>query len=177
MLASYRIATGKISHVQLNVGPVIYYGLSAKMKLSGNTDAETLKAYKYLNHQFTDQPYNNATYSLHYAGHGDFDLYSNHVDYYETYTMGNNGNLIKSKELDDSPLNRLNLGLHVGVSYEYAGICFGIEYRLMLTNMANKKFWDGNRWTIFDQTPNLVMSGYTQKNSYIGIKLEYTFRY
>ena len=40
VLASYRIATSRISHVQLNVGPVIYYGLSAKMKLSGNTDTD-----------------------------------------------------------------------------------------------------------------------------------------
>lgn len=177
MLASYRIATSKISHVQLNLGPVISYGLSAKMKLSGNTDTETLKAYKYMNQQFTNQPYNNATYSSHYAGHGDFDLYSKHIDYYETYTMGNNGNVTKSQDLEDSPLNRLNFGLRFGAAYEYAGISIGIEYNLMLTNMANKKFWDSDRWTIFDQTPNLVMSGYKQRNSYLCFKLAYTFRY
>jgi hypothetical protein len=47
----------------------------------------------------------------------------------------------------------------------------------MLTNMANKKFWEGDRLTIFDQTPGVVMSGYKQKNSYFGVKLAYTFRY
>lgn len=177
--ASYRIATSRISHVQLNVGPVIHYGLSAKMKLSGNTDTETLKAYKYVNQQFTNQPYNNPTdtYFAHYSGHGEIDLYSKHVDYYETYTMGNNGNVTKSQDLDASPLKRLNFGLRIGAAYEYAGISLGVEYSLMLSNMANKKFWDGDRWTIFNQTPNLVMSGYKQRNSYLRIKLAYTFRY
>lgn len=177
ILASYRIPTSNISHVQINAGPVIYYGLSAKMKLSGNTDTESLKAYKYINQQFTNQPFNDATYNSHYAGHGEMDLYSNHVDYYETYTMGNNGNVTKSQDLDDAPFKRLNFGIRIGAAYEYAGISIGVEYNLMLTNMANKKFWDGDRWTIFNQTPNLVMSGYKQKNNYLGIRLAYTFRY
>lgn len=177
ILASYRIATSSISHIQLNLGPVIYYGLSAKMKLSGNTDSEGLKAYKYVNQQFTKELYNNASYSSHYAGHGEFDLYSKHVDYYETYTMGNNENITKSYDFEEAPFNKLNFGLRIGAAYEYAGISLGIEYNLMLSNMANKKFWDGDRWTIFDQTPNLVMSGYKQRNSYLGIKLAYTLRY
>ena len=35
VLASYRLPINKISHLQLNLGPVVNYGLSAKMKLSG----------------------------------------------------------------------------------------------------------------------------------------------
>ena len=177
VLASYRIATGKISHVQLNVGPVIYYGLSANMKLSGNTDTESLHAYKYTNLQYTDQLYNNNTYSSHYAGSGELDLYGNHFDYTETYSMGYNADIIKTYNLDSSPLNRMNFGIRMGVAYEYAGVSLGIEYNLMLTNMADKKFWESDRLTIFDQTPGIVMSGYKQRNSYLGIKLAYTFRY
>lgn len=177
ILASYRLATSRISHVQLNVGPVVYYGLSAKMKLSGNTDTETLHAYKYTNLQYTDQLYNNSTYSSHYAGSGELDLYGKHFDYTETYTMGNNADITKSYDLDSSPLNRLNFGIRMGVAFEYAGVSLGLEYNLMLTNMADKKFWESDRLTIFDQTPGTVMSGYKQRNSYFGIKLGYTFRY
>ncbi len=177
ILTSYRIATSRISHVQLNVGPVVYYGLSAKMKLSGKTDTETLHAYKYTNLQYTNQLYNNSTYSSHYAGYGDLDLYGKHFDYTETYTMGNNADISKSYDLDSSPLNRFNFGIRMGVAFEYAGVSLGLEYNLMLTNMADKKFWESDRLTIFDQTPGIVMSGYKQRNSYFGVKLGYTFRY
>lgn len=177
LLGSYRIATSRISHVQLNVGPVIYYGMSAKMKLSGNTDTESLRAYKYTNLQFTNQLFDNSTYSSHYAGYGELDLYGKHYDYTETYTMGNNAAISKSYDLDDSPLNKVNFGIRMGAAFEYAGISLGIEYNLMLTNMANKKFWESDRLTIFDQTPGTVMSGYKQHNSYLGVKLAYTFRY
>lgn len=177
VLASYRIPTSRISHVQFNVGPVIYYGISYKMKLAGNTDTETLHAYKYTNLQFTNQPYNNAIYSSHYAGNGELDLYGKYYEHTETYTMGNNADIVKSYDLEDAPMNRLNFGLRFGTAFEYAGISLGIEYNLMLTNVANKNFWESNRLTIFDQTPGLVMSGYKQRNSYLGIKLAYTFRY
>lgn len=177
LLGSYRIATGKICHVQFNVGPVIYYGLTANMELSGNSDSETLKMYKYINLQFTNQPYDNGIYSLHQAVRGKLDLYSKHVDYNWIHTMGNNNDESKAQDLKDYPLNKLNYGLRIGTAYEYAGISLGIEYNLMLTNMANKKYWDSDRWTIFEQTSNHVMSGYKQKNSYFSIKLAYTFRY
>lgn len=177
LLGSYRIATSRISHVQFNVGPVIYYGLSAKMKLGGNTDTEALRAYKYTNLEFTNQLYNNSTYSLHYAGSGELDLYGKHYEHTETYTMGNNAPLTKSYDLEDSPLNKFNFGLRFGAAFEYSGISLGVEYNLMLTNMANNKFWESDRLAIFDQTPGTVMSGYKQRNSYLGVKLAYTFRY
>lgn len=177
LLASYRISTGRISHVQFNVGPVIYYGLSAKMKLSGNTDSESLRAYEYDNLQFTDKPYGNITASTHYAGSGELDLYGKSFDYFETYTIGNNHTLKKQYNLDSSPLNRLNFGLRVGAAFEYAGVGIGIEYNLMLTNMANEKFWESDRLKIFDQTPGIVMSGYKQRINSLDVKLTYTFRY
>lgn len=177
IIASYRIPTSRISHVQFNVGPVIYYGLSAKMKLSGNTDSESLRAYEYDNLEFTDKPYGNITASTHYAGSGELNLYGKSFDYYETYTMGNNHTLKKQYDIEASPLNRLNFGIRVGTTFEYAGIGIGIEYNLMLTNMANDKFWGGDRLKIFDQTPGVVMSGYKQRVNSLDVKLTYTFRY
>lgn len=177
VLASYRIKTSRISHVQLNVGPVLYYGLSAKMKLSGNTDTDKLRAYKYTNLNFTNQFYDNHEYSTHYAVNGDFDLYGKHFDYTETYTMGNNDVFLKSFDFEGSPLKRLNFGIRIGAAFEYSGVSLGVEYNLMLSNLADSKFWDSDRLTVFDQTPGTVMSGYKQRNSYLGVKLAYTFRY
>ena len=179
VLASYRLRVSSISHMQFNLGPVVTYGLSAKMKLSGNTDAMELRAYQIQNHQYTSIPYNDAKYELHYSGHGEMDMYSNNVDYYETYSaaQGNNGDVKKSQSLDASPLKQLNVGARAGVIFEYAGIDFGIEYTYMITNAADNKFWDGDRWRVFDQTANILMTGYKQHNHYLGIKVGYTFRY
>ena len=45
ILASYRFKVNDVSHVQLNMGPVMNFGLSSKMRLSGNSDSETMKLY------------------------------------------------------------------------------------------------------------------------------------
>ena len=76
-----------------------------------------------------------------------------------------------------APYNRLQMGTCLGIAYEYQGINVEVKYNLMLTNLANKKFWNGDRLTIFDQTNSSIMSGYEQRNNYLSIKLGYTFRY
>lgn len=48
---------------------------------------------------------------------------------------------------------------------------------MMLTNMANKKYWDGDRWMIFNQNAYSKMTGYRQNNHYLQIRIGYTFRY
>ena len=177
VLASYRFATGKICHVQLNAGPVLSYGISAKMNLSGNTDAKEMRTFKYVNHQFTNQRYDMTTSTMSYAGKGELNLYDDDVSYSETYTIGNNQDIMKSQKLDDAPLKRINWGARVGVAVEYAAINLSIEYNIMLSNIANKKYWSGDRWKLFDQTAGVVMSGYKQHNHYLAFKLGYTFRY
>ena len=177
ILLSYRLPVSKISHVQINFGPVVNFGLSAKMKLSGSTDSETLYAYQIVNHQQTNVRYDPNRYSTHYTGNGELDLYGKNVSFYETYAESNNAQLSKSQSLDDSPYSKLNFGLRIGAAYEYSGISIAIEYTFMLNNMANKKYWEGDRWKVFDQTTNTLMSGYKQRNHYLGVKLGYTFRY
>ena len=177
VLASYRLPINKISHVLLNFGPVVNYGLSAKMKLSGNTDSETMHKYKIDGHQVTNERYDGYNYSMHYTGNGELDLYGKNVSFYETYSEGNNADIKKDNSFEASPYKRLQFGARIGVTYEYSGISLGIEYNLMLTNLANKKFWEGDRWKVFDQTANTIMSGYKQRNNYLSVKLGYTFRY
>lgn len=177
IIASYRLPITNISHIQFNVGPVISYGLSAKMKLSGNTDSQALYSYKIINHEVSNQRYDGYTYQMSYTGNGEMDLYNNNVDFYEIHSIGSNKENKKSTTFPASTFNRLNFGARIGVAYEYAGISLGIEYNFMLSNMANKKFWESDRWTIFDQTTNTIMSGYKQRNDYLQIKIGYTFRY
>lgn len=179
ILASYRIPVTKISHVQIHVGPVISCGLSAKMKLSGNTDANNMHMYKIVNKQMTDQRANMYNYTWETMGSGEMDLYAKSVDYTETYSdaIMSNGDILKNSSFDASPLKRFNLAARIGVAYEYAGVSLGVEYNFMLTNMANKKFWESERWKIFDKGADILMSGYNQRNHYLSVKLGYTFRY
>jgi hypothetical protein len=173
VLASYRFPITKRSHVQLNLGPVVSYGMNAKLKLKGNTDSETLKTYKVA----TDEVFKNDYSSVHYEGSGEFDLFGKSVDYLEKHEELGGIDVNRSQTLDDSPLSRLNAGLRAGAAFEIHGIGFGVEYTYMLTNMANKKFWDGDRWKIFSQQAPATMMGYKERHHYLGVKVSYTFRY
>lgn len=180
VIASYRIPVTKISHLQINIGPTIRYGLSAKMKISGNTDANKMGSYKIVNNQRTDIVYSQGlTTSLNYSGSGELNLYKSRMKYSETYSdeFLTNGVIPKDCDLEDSPLKKLNFGARLGVSYEYAGISFGMEYNIMLSNAANEKYWNSERWKIFDKGADVLMSGYKQRNNYLSVKIGYTFRY
>lgn len=180
VIASYRIPVTKISHLQINIGPTIRYGLSAKMKISGNTDANKMGSYKIVNTKRTDIVYSQGlTTSLNYSGSGELNLYKSRMKYSETYSdeFLTNGVIPKDCDLEDSPLKKLNFGARLGVSYEYAGISFGMEYNIMLSNAANEKYWNSERWRIFDKGADVLMSGYKQHNNYFSVKIGYTFRY
>lgn len=180
VIASYRIPVTKISHLQINIGPTIRYGLSAKMKISGNTDVNKMGSYKIVNNQRTDIVYSQGlTTSLNYSGSGELNLYKSRMKYSETYSdeFLTNGVIPKDCDLEDSPLKKLNFGARLGVSYEYAGISFGMEYNIMLSNAANEKYWNSERWRIFDKGADVLMSGYKQRNNYFSVKIGYTFRY
>lgn len=180
VIASYRIPVTKISHLQINIGPTIRYGLSAKMEISGNTDANKMGSYKIVNNQRTDIVYSQGlTTSLNYSGNGELNLYKSRMKYSEIYSdeFLTNGVIPKDCDLEDSPLKKLNFGARLGVSYEYAGISFGMEYNIMLSNAANEKYWNSERWRIFDKGADVLMSGYKQRNNYFSVKIGYTFRY
>lgn len=179
VIASYRIPVTKISHLQINIGPTIRYGLSAKMKISGNTDANKMGSYKIVNNQRTDIVYSQGlTTSLNYSGSGELNLYKSRMKYSETYSdeFLTNGVIPKDCDLEDSPLKKLNFGARLGVSYEYAGISFDMEYNIMLSNAANEKYWNSERWRIFDKGADVLMSGYKQRSNHFSVKIGYTFR-
>ncbi|NPD91717.1 BACON domain-containing protein [Xylanibacter muris] len=178
ILASYRFPVTKTSHIQINVGPVINWGLSAKMKLSGTSDGEKLKAYAMDRFGMTDNLLDGIElYPHHIQASGTMDLYKKNVSYTETYVEHNYAKVDKSQDFETSPLKRMNVCARFGVAYEYSGISIGVDYNLMITNMANKRYWEGSRWTVFDYTGSNLMSGYKQRNNYLQIHIGYTFRY
>jgi hypothetical protein len=172
ILVSYRIPVTDISHVQLNLGPVLNFGLSSKMEFSGNTDSETMHLYD----RFTNQPANNSNYIRHTAANADFNLYQPCVSWTESYTTGNIADINHHETFTESPLHRFNYGLRAGVAYEYAGLSLGVYYTMMLSNMANDNYWENKRWTVLNES-NAVMKGYKQHIHTLEFKLAYTLRY
>ena len=172
ILASYRFKLNDVSHIQLNFGPVLNFGLSSKMKLTGNTDSETMHLYN----KETNTLANNSNYIRHTATSADFNLYQPCVLWTESYTTGNVADVQHHDEFNASPLHRFNFGLRAGVAYEIAGISVGLYYTMMLTNMANKGYWENKRWTVLNES-NTVMAGYKQRIHTLEFKLAYTLRY
>lgn len=172
ILASYRIKIDHLSHVQLNIGPVLNIGLSAKMKLAGNSDSETIKLYNSGTNTLVD----NNNYTHHTSVNSKFDLYSPSVSWTETYTHGFDSPISHKNEFQDSPFKKFNCGLRIGAAYEWAGISFGISYTYMLTNMANKNYWENERWTVLNNSKS-NMKDYQHRLNTLEIKVAYTLRY
>lgn len=172
ILASYRFKVNNVSHVQLNLGPVLNFGLSSKMKLSGNSDSETMKIYNNVTHQ----PSNNSNYLHHTAVNTEFNLYQPCVYWEEMYTSGNDAPVPHHDIFQEAPFSKFNCGLRFGIAYEWAGLSFGLSYTQMLTNMANKNYWDNERWTVLNVS-DTSMKGYKHRLNTFEFKLAYTLRY
>lgn len=173
ILASYRFKVSNVSHVQLNLGPVLNFSLSSKMKLSGNTSGNTLHVYSNI------PPYNvidNSNYDRHTAVNAEFNLHQPCVLWSEKYTLGNDAAVDHHDEFQEAPFGKFNCGLRFGVSYEWAGISFGLSYTQMLTNMAQKNYWDNERWTVLKGS-DTTMKGYKHRLNTLEFKLAYTLRY
>ena len=172
ILASYRFKLNNVSHVQLNLGPVLNFGITSKMKFSGNTDSDEMHLFN----RFTNDRADNANYVRHIGASADFNLYQPCVAWTESYTTGNVADINHHDVFKESPLHRFNWGLRVGAAYEIAGLSFGLYYTMMLSNMANDSYWENKRWTVLNES-NQVMTGYKQHIHTLEFKLAYTLRY
>lgn len=172
ILASYRFKLNDVSHVQVNFGPVLNFGMSSKMKFSGNTDSDKMHLYN----SNTNTRADNIDYLHHTGASADFNLYQPCVLWTESYTTGNIADVQHHDEFGKSPLRRFNWGLRAGAAYEIAGLSFGIYYTMMLSNMANDGYWENKRWTVLNES-NQVLTGYKQRIHTLEFKLAYTLRY
>lgn len=176
ILASYRVPVSKNSHFQFNLGPVLSLGVSSNLDFSGNTNSGQMYRYKIINGLQTNERYDNSTYSSHLNYDGKFNLFSTEAKYRMMTSDGANGDAFNKNSFDEAPFKRVNFGLRVGVGYEYMGISLNVSYQYMVSNQANKKYWDGDRWVILGNGSDL-MTGYSQRNNIIQVALGYTFRY
>lgn len=172
IMASYRFPINDISHVQLNLGPVLNFGLSSKMNFSGNSDSQSMKMYN----RFTNTQVGNSNSPHQTSVSSEFNLYQPCVAWDETYTTGNIGTISHHDTFTDSPMRRFNWGLRAGAAYEIAGLSFGLYYTMMLSNMANDGYWENKRWTVLNESDH-VMGGYKHRIHTLEFKLAYTLRY
>lgn len=172
ILASYRFKINNVSHLQLNFGPVLNFGLSAKMKLSGMTDGEMMHIYNATTNTIAD----NSNYLHHTSSVADFNLYKSEVQWTESYTSGNKNDVLHRDVFSDSPMRKFNYGLRLGIAYEVAGIQFGLAYTMMLSNMANDGYWANKRLAILNESTS-IMSGYKHRINTLEFKIAYTLRY
>ena len=167
---SYRFVLSKYGSLHINVGGYLNYGLSAKLKLNGTTLGEGN-----LYERIGDKPGDiittiiNPTSSTRSA---NIDLYSNVQSF-----INNDGTDEYVNISEKSPLKRVNYGLKFGVVYELKGFQIGANYNLMLSNMANAEYFEGNRLPILFKTGDSLMKGFKQKINSIEIKLGYILRY
>lgn len=174
ILASYRIPINKKSNVQLSLGPVLDFGLSYKLDIAGSANSDNLKQYKIINGMPLEQ---NGTYIGHLNYTGSFDMYGKDASLMtETSNSATHNKTETEYEFEGAPFKRFNVGARVAVGYEYMGINITVSYQYMLTNMANNKYWDGDRWNVFKNITDL-MKGYSQRNNFLFVTLGYTFRY
>lgn len=172
ILASYRFKLNEVSHVQLNLGPVLNFGLSSKMEFSGNSDSQTMKMFN----RFTNTQVGNSNSPHQTAASSTFNLYQPCVAWDETYTTGNTGTIFHHDKFTEAPLHRFNWGLRAGAAYEIAGLSFGLYYTMMLSNMANGGYWENKRFTVLNESDH-VMGGYKHRIHTLELKLAYTLRY
>lgn len=176
ILASYRFPLTRTSHLRINAGPVIGFGIKANLDLNGHSNSSSMRSYRIVNGQMTNQLYDQglSTSNLYYQG--ALDMYSKNANLVFNTSDGGNGGADMSSTLEAAPYNRMNFGLQFGIGYEFMGISINLSYRWMFSNMGNRKFWDSDRWQLFNNATYL-MNGYSQHNNLLMVEVGYTFRY
>ena len=175
IMASYRYVLTKKSSLHLNVGPYVSYGLSAKMKTSGTSESSG-KIYTRYGTYVMQSSYNNySNMSTHM--NADFDLYSKTHEFTAVREGGIGQGYSERYSTYASPYKKFNLGLKAGITYELRGFQLSLGYNLQLTNMAQSKFWEGQRIPVINgQVAGNNMSGYKHRIHSFEIKLGYIFR-
>lgn len=174
LLLSYRFVLSKTGSLHINVGGYVTYGFSAKLKLAGSIDTP-IRQFKRegnsLGQLIRDDLYMNSIVEA------NINMYKKQHMLTETYKAGDMGNSDDYIYNAGTPFKHLNYGLKAGITYEIKGMQLGINYKLMLSNMANAKFWESSRIPALLSKGDNNMSGYKFKINTLEIKLGYILRY
>lgn len=165
---AYRFRISEKSHWGIKLGPVLSYGFSSSLEINGRTSSDKM-----------ENQVNSISSQWKYNAEGYLDLYSPVGIYRESHTNDYfaDREVLRNPVIDDAPFNKFSMGLSVGCHYELKGFSIGLEYCHMLTDIARSGFWDKSRFEVFTYGLNEHMSGYSQYNHCLTLKLGYTFRY
>lgn len=174
LLLSYRFVLSKIGSLHINAGGYVTYGFSTKLKLAGSIDTP-IRQFKRegnsLGQLIRDDLYMNSIVEA------NINMYKKQHMLTETYKTGDMGNSDDYIYNAGTPFKHLNYGLKAGITYEIKGMQLGINYKLMLSNMANANFWESSRIPALLSKGDNNMSGYKFKINTLEIKLGYILRY
>lgn len=174
LLLSYRFVLSKTGSLHINAGGYVTYGFSTKLKLAGSIDT-TIRQFERegnsLGQLIRDDLYMNSIVEA------NINMYKKQHMLTETYKAGDMGNSDDYIYNAGTPFKHLNYGLKAGITYEIKGMQLGINYKLMLSNMANANFWESSRIPALLSKGDNNMSGYKFKINTLEIKLGYILRY
>jgi hypothetical protein len=169
---SYRWKLSEQVNLQANAGPYIGYGFSGKGKIEGTNDMPSLTEYYTSNDYPTGESfYQNCNVT------GEFDLFGTSGSRKDSYTTGEQSVFNTDYTFKASPFKKMNAGLSIGTSIEYAGFSIGLSYDIGLTNIANDDFWKSERFPMSSYNGTERMENYSHKLNKFKIKLAYIFRY
>lgn len=174
LLLSYRFVLSKTGSLHINAGGYVTYGFSTKLKLAGSIDTPIRQFEREgnsLGQLIRDDLYMNSIVEA------NINMYKNQHMLTETYKAGDMGNSDDYIYNAGTPFKHLNYGLKAGITYEIKGMQLGINYKLMLSNMANANFWESSRIPALLSKGDNNMSGYKFKINTLEIKLGYILRY
>lgn len=174
LLLSYRFVLSKTGSLHINAGGYVTYGFSTKLKLAGSIDAPIRQFEREGNSPgqlIRDDLYMNSIVEA------NINMYKKQHMLTETYKAGDMGNSDDYIYNAGTPFKHLNYGLKAGITYEIKGMQLGINYKLMLSNMANANFWESSRIPALLSKGDNNMSGYKFKINTLEIKLGYILRY
>ena len=176
VLASYRFVFDKRNNLQVDLGPVLNFAVSGKMKFEGNSNSDNVFPHSVIYGETGPIIGNRSSEYMRYTG--EMNLFDTKVTNTTTSSVGGmSKDYLNEYTAVAAPYNRVSLGLRVGATYEYAGIQVGVAYTHMVTNIANDSFWNSGRLPIFGQTSDVLMAGYKHRINTLELKVGYIFRY
>ena len=176
VLASYRFVFDKRNNLQVDLGPVVNFAISGKMSFEGNSNSDNVYPHSVIYGETGPIIGNRSSEYMRYTG--EMNLFDTKVSNSTTTSIGGmHRDFLSETTAVAAPYNRVNLGLRIGVTYEYVGIQVGLAYTQMLTNMANSSFWNSERMRIFGNPGNVLMAGYKHRINILELKVGYIFRY
>ena len=176
VLASYRFVFNKRNNLQVDFGPVVNFAISGKMSFEGNSNSDNVYPHSVIYGETGPVIGNRSSEYMRYTG--EMNLFDTKVTNTTTTSIGGmHRDFLSETTAVAAPYNRVNLGLRIGATYEYAGIQLGLAYTQMLTNMANSSFWNSERMRIFGNSGDVLMAGYKHRINVLELKVGYILRY